>query len=124
LIVSSNGAVSPCCRRTAHGAGFGNILQVHDFFDLWNNDGFRSARRFFATGKKQTPETICETCPIENRDIVPTNIVPLPFDLPVWARRMAGSLSITYKNIVRLFNKPDGGSETDSPLRRCNSNCY
>jgi len=113
LIVSSNGAVSPCCRRTASGAGFGNILQVNDFFDLWNSESFRSARRFFATRKKQTPETICETCPIENTDIVPTNIVPLPFDLPVWTRRMAASLCITYKDILRCFNKPPGRPESD-----------
>jgi radical SAM protein with 4Fe4S-binding SPASM domain len=75
LIVDSNGSVSPCCRLPPSDAAFGNIHQSKDFFDLWNNDRFRSARRFFIFGKKQTPETFCEICPLENRDIVPLSVI-------------------------------------------------
>jgi MoaA/NifB/PqqE/SkfB family radical SAM enzyme len=101
LIVNSSGAISPCCRRTAPRGEFGDILQVKSFLDLWNGDGFRSARRFFARGTSHGPKTICETCPIETRDIV-----PLSFELPhTLLRQSAGALYETYKNIRRRFTK-------------------
>jgi MoaA/NifB/PqqE/SkfB family radical SAM enzyme len=101
LVVNSSGAISPCCRRTAPRGQFGNILQVESFLDLWNGDGFRSARRFFATGTSQAPKTICETCPIETRDII-----PFCFELPhTPLRRSAGALYGTYKNIRRHFTR-------------------
>ena len=102
LIVGSNGSVSPCCRLTPSDATLGNIHQSKDFFDIWNNDKFRSARRFFISGKKQTPETFCETCSsFPNRDIVPLSVI-LP-NVPSRKLRAARFVYATYKDLLRHF---------------------
>ena len=99
LIVTSNGAAAPCCRIRARDPVFGNILQAKDFFDIWNSEGFRAARRFFITGEKQTPETFCENCPIEDRSIVPLTLGMWD----TWKLRNASRLYNVYKDLLRLL---------------------
>lgn len=100
LIVSSNGIISPCCRRSVNIPEFGNIFEVKEFMDLWNSDGFRSARRFFATGKLQEPKTLCETCPIENR-----SVVPLAFSYHPSSKALAASFVHRAYKKLRLYYK-------------------
>lgn len=77
LVVSSNGTLTPCCRTSESIPEAGSMFDAETFDDVWNSQGLRSARRFFISGQRQEPRTVCETCPIVDRSLVPLDF-PLP----------------------------------------------
>jgi len=94
LVLNPNGKVSPCCAVPSEQHDFGSFAPGDKFFDVWNNDKFKRARRLFvewaklpaATAKDDTgngsgdhlvdgmsvmgaraltdKELICQKCPI------------------------------------------------------------
>lgn len=51
FVLNPNGKVSPCCAVPSEKLDFGEY-QKGDFFNVWNNETFRRARRMFATPPK------------------------------------------------------------------------
>lgn len=61
--VDYDGSVLPCCVGRSV---FGNLLE-NSFEEIWNNEKFVAARRFFASGcRERTPgvDVPCYTCPL------------------------------------------------------------
>lgn len=64
--INYDGGVLPCCRDTRLIANnFGNVFE-EQFSDIWNNEKYRSSRKFVASSDSEAKEqckTICRQCP-------------------------------------------------------------
>lgn len=61
--VTPDGSVSPCCGIIDERDDFGQIDGKWSIDEVWNNDNYRDARRFFAHGKVSR-SVICRKCPV------------------------------------------------------------
>lgn len=73
-VINANGSVSPCCGVEDEKDDFGSALDG-PLEDLFNNDNFRAARAFLASGKKPEAPNTCAACAFAG------NINPL---VPSW----------------------------------------
>jgi radical SAM protein with 4Fe4S-binding SPASM domain len=61
--INWDGCVSPCCAIYDPACDFGNVLDG-SFKKIWNNEHYRTSRRFSSIGATDQMITICMRCPL------------------------------------------------------------